>query len=280
MILKQCYMTDSTCYRQAGNSVKTGIVVHSTGCNNPYIKRYVQPLKTDACYSEVIADIGRNIYGNDWNHIERYAGVHAFIGKNAKGIVETYQVLPYEKDAWGVGRGPAGSYNFAPDARIQFEICEDNLRDGVYFNAAMKEAQEYCAYLCKLNGWGTNQICSHNEAYYAGYSLPHHVDPDHWLYRFGRNMDWFRAEVQKIIDGGAADEPTKEEQPVIDTLQVGDRVSMTQGAPVYGKTRKFASWVYKATLYVRQISGDRVVVSIQNTGAVTGAVDRKYLTKI
>ncbi len=93
-------------------------------------------------------------------------------------------------------------------------------------------------------------------------------------------MDWFRAEVQKILGGGANDELTKEEQPANDTLQVGDRVSMAQGAPVYGKTRKFASWVYKATLYVRQISGDRVVVSIQNTGAVTGAVDKKYLTKI
>ena len=52
------------------------------------------------------------------------------------------------------------------------------------------------------------------------------------------------------------------------------------GATVYGTMSKFRSWVYSATLYVRGISGERVVVSTQKTGAVTGAVDKKYLTKI
>lgn len=63
-------------------------------------------------------------------------------------------------------------------------------------------------------------------------------------------------------------------------LKVGDKVKMSAGATVYGKTTKFSSWVYGSTLYVREISGSRVVVSTQKTGAVTGAVDKKYLTKI
>lgn len=63
------------------------------------------------------------------------------------------------------------------------------------------------------------------------------------------------------------------------SLAVGDKVKMTSGATVYGTMSKFSSWVYSATLYVRGISGDRIVVSTQKTGAVTGAVDKKYLTK-
>lgn len=61
---------------------------------------------------------------------------------------------------------------------------------------------------------------------------------------------------------------------------VGDKVKITKDAPVYGKTYKFSSWVYSCTLFVRSVSGSRIVVSTQKTGAVTGAVDKKYLTKV
>ena len=63
-------------------------------------------------------------------------------------------------------------------------------------------------------------------------------------------------------------------------LVVGDKVKMAANAPVYGKTTKFSSWVYQTLLYVREIKGSRVVVSTQATGAVTGAVDKKYLAKV
>lgn len=63
-------------------------------------------------------------------------------------------------------------------------------------------------------------------------------------------------------------------------LAVGDTVKMDKAATVYGTMSKFSSWVYSAKLYVRGISGDRVVVSTLKSGAVTGAVDRKYLTKV
>lgn len=64
------------------------------------------------------------------------------------------------------------------------------------------------------------------------------------------------------------------------SLAVGDKVKMASNAPVYGSSKKFSSWVYSSTLYVREISGNRIVISIQKTGAITGAVDKKYLTKI
>lgn len=64
------------------------------------------------------------------------------------------------------------------------------------------------------------------------------------------------------------------------SLAVGDKVKLASNAPVYGSNRKFSSWVYSSTLYVREISGNRIVISTQKTGAITGAVDKKYLTKI
>ena len=71
---------------------------------------------------------------------------------------------------------------------------------------------------------------------------------------------------------GAADAPY--------TPAKGDKVKITKNAPVYGKSYKFSSWVYNCTLFVREVQGSRIVVSTQKTGAVTGAVDKKYLTKV
>lgn len=70
-----------------------------------------------------------------------------------------------------------------------------------------------------------------------------------------------------------------EDKPAADTLAIGDLVTMQGGAPVYGRNREFASWVYSKKLYVRAIVGDRVTVSIYKSGAITGNVNRKYLTK-
>lgn len=71
-----------------------------------------------------------------------------------------------------------------------------------------------------------------------------------------------------------------EDKPAADTLAIGDLVTMQGGAPVYGRNREFAAWVYSKKLYVRAIVGDRVTVSIYKSGAITGNVHRKYLTKV
>ena len=62
--------------------------------------------------------------------------------------------------------------------------------------------------------------------------------------------------------------------------KVGDKVKMTKNAPVYGKSYPFSSWVYNCTLFVCDVQGSRIVVSTQKNGATTGAVDKKYLTKV
>ena len=63
-------------------------------------------------------------------------------------------------------------------------------------------------------------------------------------------------------------------------LKIGDRVKIKSGSYIYGTKTKFASFIYSSTLYVRQIDGDKVVVSTQKTGAITGAVSKNDLTKV
>lgn len=70
-----------------------------------------------------------------------------------------------------------------------------------------------------------------------------------------------------------SEEPSKN---VVD-LKVGDIVTLDKNATVYNSTRKFASWVYDKKLYVRSVNGNRIVISTHREGAVTGAVDIKYI---
>ena len=200
MILKQCLLTANRCYTSNDkiSGRPYGIVVHSTGANNKTLKRYVQPLKTDTNYSEVIEDIGTNKYNNHWNKSTGSKCVHAMIGVNESGTVETYQTLPYDICCWGVGKGSKGSYNYNPTACLQFEILEDNLKDEVYFNLAFREAIEYCAYLCKMFGLTAKDIRSHKESKAEGYGS-NHGDCDKWLKKFGKTMGWFRNEVDALL---------------------------------------------------------------------------------
>lgn len=215
MILKKCILTANDCYKKGAkmdDGRPKGIVVHSTGAPNSSLKRYVQPLTTDKDYETIIADIGVNTNRNHWNQSKEAMGrkvcVHAFIGKNANGVVETYQTLPFDVCCWGIVSGSKGSYNYNPQARIQFEICEDNLNNRDYFNKAMREAQEFCAYLCKTYGFGVDKISSHKESHYEGYG-DLHEDPHHWLRKFGKDMEWFRDEVSKILTSGSITEANK-----------------------------------------------------------------------
>lgn len=241
MVLKECMLVENDCYKKPTiitNDKPTGIVVHSTGCNNKMLRRYVNPVKSQSCYDEVIADIGKNKYNNSWNRAGVNKCVHAFIGLNVKGEVETYHTLPFNVCAWGVGNGSKGSYNYNPTARIQFEICEDNLRDETYFNNAMKEAQEFCAYLCKAYSLPISSISSHHESYLAGYAS-NHKDCDHWMKKFGKDMNWFRDEVEKIFD----------EPKTIYRVQVGAYVVKSNAEKMLSKLKAagFNGYITKTT---------------------------------
>ena len=177
-------LTNNDCYKRNARMIPQGIVVHSTGANNPTLRRYIAP--DDGI-------IGRNDYGNDWNRGGLDVCVHAFIGKNKNGEVKTYQTLPFDVCCWGCGGGWNGSYNYDPPY-IQFEMCEDDLTDKSYCLKCYNKAVELCAHLCKVYNLSPSNIVSHREAYLKGYASQH-GDPHNWWDRFGLTMDGFRADV-------------------------------------------------------------------------------------
>ena len=203
MILKQQLLTKNRCYQQGKTIKPTGIVVHSTGANNPNLSRYVQP--DDGL-------LGPNKYNNHWNTPDISKCVHAFIGKMADGTVAVYQTLPWNYKGWGVGSGSKGSYN---SSHIQFEICEDGLKNEDYYNEAFQAAVELCVYLCKLYSIPVTNIVGHYEAHLAGYAN-NHADPGHWQKKFQDNMDNFRARVAEAL----GEEPPKVEVPKTEAPKV------------------------------------------------------------
>ena len=141
MDLHKCLLTENDCYKAGRKIVPKGVMVHSTGANNPNLRRYVGP--DDGL-------LGQNPNSNHWNMSGVGACVHAFIGRLADGSVATYQTLPWTARGWHCGSGRKGIS--ANNTHISFEICEDGLKDRNYFDLVYREAVELTAYLCREYG--------------------------------------------------------------------------------------------------------------------------------
>lgn len=175
-------LTKNRCYKSGKTITARGIVVHSTGANNPTLKRYVGP--DDGI-------LGHNKYGNHWNRPNIGKCVHAFIGYDKDGVIRCYQTLPWDFRSWGCGGDSRGSFN---DTHIQFEICEDNKENEAYFRDAFGVAIDLCAYLCRLFDIPVESISSHKESHSLGYAS-NHGDPEHWMKHHGWTMSSFRQGV-------------------------------------------------------------------------------------
>ena len=201
MEIVRYYQTNNPCYKAGKKITPSGIVVHSTGANNPNLKRYVGP--DDGI-------LGKNTNNNHWNNANANKCMHAFIGKVADGSIKVYQTLPWDYRCWGVGSGKNGSYN---SSHIQFEICEDDLTTESYYSKAFQAAKELCAYLCKEYGISVDNVVGHYEAAEAGYGS-NHADPRHWQKKHGGSMSQFRKDVKALlgqVDASTSQVPAKEE---------------------------------------------------------------------
>ena len=213
MDLRECILTANNCYRYRVDIKPVGIMVHSTGANNPNLCRYVQPLETDPNYDELVDHLGFNRYGNDWN-CAKPGGlevcVHAFIGRASDGSVATYQTLPWTVRGWHSGYASKSSRTNANKlGYIGFEICEDNLADAEYFAKVYREAVELTAHLCKmfnLDPQADGVVICHSEGFDRGLASEH-ADVMHWLPKHGKTMTTFRRDVADLLNA-------KEENPV------------------------------------------------------------------
>jgi len=190
MTLYKLLLTENNCYKSGQKMKPKGIMVHSTGANNPNLKRYVGPDD---------GRLGKNQYGNHWNTATpggRQVCVHAFIGKLADGTIATYQTLPWDYRGWHAG----GSAN---NTHISFEICEDGLTDSTYFKKVYQEAVDLCVHLCKTYKLTAKDIICHSEGATLGIAS-NHGDVMHWFPKHGKTMDDFRADVAAALESPEA----------------------------------------------------------------------------
>ena len=245
MNLRKLIFTENACYKAGRKIDVKGIMVHSTGADNPWLKRYVGP--DDGV-------LGENRYNNHWNKYypdSRAVCPHAFIGKVADGSIATYQVLPWNHRGWHCG-------GRANDTHISFEICENGLTDASYFSAVYKEAVELCVYLCREYGLTEKNIICHSEGASMGIAS-NHADVMHWFPRFGKSMDSFRADVKAQLGGNVKPEPEPEIKPENGEIKAGDLVNIT--GEKYYTGGVIPQWVRRRAWYVMQVNGDRAVIN-------------------
>lgn len=210
MRLRQQYLTKNECYI-VGRTIKPkGVMVHSTGANNPNVSRYVPGDAEMGCsgqprwnaYHAGGKDIGPHKFVKDpKTGLCKTCGggqkcVHAFIGKFCDKEVGTVQTMPWNRRGWHGG----GSSN---NTHIGFEICEDGLTDPVYFGKVYQEAAELTAMLCKeygLDPLADGVVICHQEGYRRGIAS-NHGDVLHWFPKMGKTMDDFRADVAQLLKG-------------------------------------------------------------------------------
>ena len=201
MRLLKCLLTANDCCKSGRTIKPKGVMVHSTGANNPNLKRYVQPVSTTPAKADLLAQLGTNANGNHWNRGNLDVCVHGFIGKLADGSVAAVQTLPWNQRGWHAGNGTSG--RSANNTHISFEICEDGLTDPAYFKQAYQAAVELTAMLCKeygLDPLADGVVICHQEGFRRGVAS-NHADVLHWFPKMGKPMDDFRAEVARLMKG-------------------------------------------------------------------------------
>ena len=224
MKLKELIFTNNDCYKSGREITPKGVMVHSTGANNPNLKRYVGP--DDGL-------LGVNKYNNHWNKPGISKCVHAFIGKLEDGSIATYQVLPWNHRGWHCGS--AGN-----KTHISFEICEDSLSDADYFNKVYREAVELTAFLCEkysLDPMADGVVICHSEGHKRGIAT-NHGDVMHWFPKHGKSMDTFRKDVKAAMAGTTTVKPpvatsiNLDPAKGFDKAKAGTYIVATQGEPL------------------------------------------------
>ena len=195
--IKTKWMDKNPCFTSEKRTIKpTGIMVHSTASPG------VMALDWYDCWNKTLEEGGQE------------AAVHAFV--DDKNIV---QYLPWRLRSWHCGRGVNGSCN---DTCISIEMCEpasitysdpntidesynpDDPDNKAYFNAALKNMVELCAYLAKKFEISLDNIICHKEGHQKGMASDH-VDVLHWWPLHKVDMDIFRDLVGQELDGQTID---------------------------------------------------------------------------
>lgn len=190
MEIREHILTHNDCWKAGRTITPQGIMVHSPGVAQPNAEVF---LKT-------------------WDVPGSNACVHAFVTKD--GVVQT---LPWNWRGWHAGVAAEGKVS-ANNTHISFELLEpsghtyqggtmigyDPAKNAAYFGLVYRNAVELTAQLCKkygLNPTKPGVVLCHSEGHARGIAS-NHADVMHWFPKHGKNMDLFRADVKKAMEGG------------------------------------------------------------------------------
>lgn len=179
---------NSDCYRAGRTITPKGVMVHSLGVAQPNV----------------------DVFLSTWNVPGKNACVHAFVGRD-----RVVQALPWSWRGWHAGTGSGG--RSANNTHISFEICEpaghtyrggtmigyDAGKNAAYFADVYHNAVELTAHLCELyhlNPLEPGVVICHSEGHALGIAS-NHADVLHWFPKHGKDMDTFRADVARLLEG-------------------------------------------------------------------------------
>lgn len=189
-------MERNDCFRTAGETPKSWIMIHSTAAPGVSAETWYKAWNK----SVELKDEGA-----------REVAVHFFLDDHS-----IWQYLPIAIKSWHCG----GKAN---DFCISIEICEpksvsydsehrnivdynpDDPENQRYFEVSWRNAVSLCAYLYKRYKIPSACIISHSEGHLNKVASDH-IDPEHWWKFHGRDMDMFR---QAVLE-----ESEKEECPI------------------------------------------------------------------
>ena len=261
MSVTENFVYKNECYKSNRHHKVRGIMLHSTGTNQTKLS------------------VWHRLF-NTLRPQNRQVCVHAFIGLDDNGNVQTMQTLPWDIVGWHSGSGSLGwSKNANNTGYIGIELCEDALDNGEYLEKLLSEAREVCALICQKYGIDEKSIICHAEGHRKGIAS-NHADVEHWFSRHGKTMDAFRADVRALMGGGDGDnkEPAGEKA----AFAVGDKVKIvrfTDSDKKRGYTYTGGSFrAYYDVYDVLSLRGDRIVIGIGRV--VTAAVNARDIERV
>lgn len=188
----------------------------------------------------------------------------AELQKYTHWVAQYYSTCTYEnKDVLGIWQF-GGDVNLLRSNQISGVVCDQN-----YMYVDFPEIIKNGGY----NGFkSTSQPVEQKK---SNEEIANEVIDGKWgngAERFTRlsNAGYDYSDIQSIVDKKMQNRG----------ITKGDRVSVSKDGVVYGTNTKFAPFVYHTTMYVREINGNRVIISTEQEGNITGAIDSKYLKKI
>ena len=182
-----------------------------------------------------------------------------------------------EKDrAW------TSSSRFNDHRAITIEVASDTKPPYAVNDKAMAALIELVADICKRNGikelkWKgdkslVGQVDKQNMTAHRWFAAT--ACPGDYLYS---KFDDIAAAVNKKLNPVVTKPSSSSSSTSASPFKNGDTVKLKTGAK-YTSGKSIPSWVFNSKLYVRGVNGDKITISTQSTGDITGVVYAKDLT--